>query len=333
MRQYILLTAIIIIITAAGGVLFFGAGKNSAIVTEPDETIIAYRIQGNDIHSVKFQKDKSENNISASITTLPSDRLHIAETRGLYRIGSVIVNVQHPGLYRIFSYDDRKSIQFIAYDKTKDHPDILMAALAHVVSHGTVDDGLPHKDLPKKASSGSLFLTCGYVSALAQTLLSELGIENRIVTTLTLDEAWNEYDNGHTMIELYDRKHQQWILYDLSSNAYFTQDGKRLSFLDFYRQTRQGHYEINKISNEKKYNITTKDGFNLAFYMDYISYNEQTLRRWYRKMMQSIGIRHNNLYVFKSTGDNDHDRKIELYAPDYYKVIDKENFLRQFYRK
>ena len=72
-----------------------------------------------------------------------------------------------------------------------------------------------------------LEVTCGTASRLAQELLIHAGILSRQVAIFTL-RRWNNYDNGHTMLEIWDKGSKKWLLWDFDLKCrYYMLDEER----------------------------------------------------------------------------------------------------------
>jgi hypothetical protein len=117
----------------------------------------------------------------------------------------------------------------------------------------------------------------------------------------------------------------------LSRNVYFKNNNKRLSFLNFFRNVQNGAYELYKLAHEKSYRFSAEDNFSFDFYAEYVHGNEKNLHRWYKRMLGAIGIRLDDVYYFKTKGNQEMDKRIESYSASY-KVIDAEVFKEKFYK-
>lgn len=95
----------------------------------------------------------------------------------------------------------------------------ILSALASQQVNGDRDDLVPIEELEAALASGErIEVRCGTVSVLAQRALNRAGIRNRLVTTQTR-EAYNDDDNGHTMIEV--RVNGRWWVYDVDNDRAF----------------------------------------------------------------------------------------------------------------
>jgi len=96
----------------------------------------------------------------------------------------------------------------------------LISALSWITIHGNEDNALSFDKKTYKALHSKLIVTCGYASLWGSEILRNKGIRNRIVSTLTLDE-WNLYDNGHTMLEVWEENLNKWVVYDIDNGKSF----------------------------------------------------------------------------------------------------------------
>jgi len=165
-------------------------------------------------------------------------------------------------------------------------------------------------------------------AVIALFVLKNLSIKSRIVTTLTLEEPWNSYDTGHTLVEVYKKDH--WQVYDLDNNVVFKRGERYLNFLEFVESVKNNDYTIEKIADDAEYAVggSVKDGYDYSFYFEAILSNEATLRDWYKKVIQVPLIGDDSLtyYFF----DEKNRSRVESYASNY-KFLASEEFMKRFY--
>lgn len=176
---------------------------------ETDVTITAYVIRNNSIRGIHPV------NVNGG-GRLPSN---LIINKGLYEIEGKIYDLSENGLYRFWSAaglcEQRIVLDEFIYDIEE-----LMSSICWIVCHGNSDDNKEHDLKVKKSLGDKLFLTCGASSLWIKRLLEEKHVKARVVTSLTEDE-WNTYDNGHTLLEVFDSHLQRWIVVDVDMHCYF----------------------------------------------------------------------------------------------------------------
>ena len=209
----------------------------------------------------------------------------------------------------------------------------LMAAIAHIHIHGWIDDGRSFSDLLKKAQQDRLILSCGSISQFTHQLLDGIGVRNRIVLGLTLDE-WNSYDNGHTMIEVWKTFNgiEQWVVFDIDHQAFFLDsDGSYLSFYGLSRAINQGiYYQIVRLAHEDMVDLSGQGNeFNWTLLFTERSFiDDMSLRQWYQRVLQVPLIKAGREWLFYH--DQERER-IESYS-SAFKYTPQEEWERMFYK-
>src|SRR3990167_1246368 len=249
--------------------------------------------------------------------TLPDD---LIIEPGIYKVYGNNYDLQKEGLYR-FLDPTKSNQQRIVY---KEDIDSLLSGISWISSHGIADKNKTKDELIKKALTDKLSINCGVI---ALFVLKNLSIKSRIVTTLTLEEPWNSYDTGHTLVEVYKKDH--WQVYDLDNNVVFKRGERYLNFLEFVESVKNNDYTIEKIADDAEYAVggSVKDGYDYSFYFEAILSNEATLRDWYKKVIQVPLIGDDSLtyYFF----DEKNRSRVESYASNY-KFLASEEFMKRF---
>jgi len=247
---------------------------------------------------------------------------------GKYVFNGNTYNLSEEGLYR-FVIPLEKNEQRIVFDGKNIYS--LMSAIAWIYSHGNSDNLKSFEEINSKALNSKIFGTCGAISIWIQGILESHNIKSRIVQTLTLDD-WNTYDNGHTMIEVYQTDLEKWVLYDLDSNFYFSQNGIPLSLIEFIDAVKNNNYEIHILASDTKLDVSqflAQNGYEYAFYAESIYANEETQKNWYKRIIQIPMIGENEFSYF--TTNNDDDRKrMEIYA-SHHRFLTSDEFYSKFY--
>ncbi len=247
---------------------------------------------------------------------------------GKYTFSGNAYPLLEEGLYR-FVIPFEKNEQRIVFDGKNINS--LLSSVAWIYSHGNSDNSKNFEEINTKALSSKIFGTCGAISIWIQGILESENINSRIVQTLTLDD-WNTYDNGHTMIEVYRNDLEKWVLYDLDNNAYFSKNGVPLSLIEFVDAVKNNNYEMNILSSDTTLdvsNFVSQNDYEFAFYAESVYANENTLKNWYKRVIQMPMIGENEISYF-TTSNNDERKRMEIYA-SHHKFLPYEEFYAKFY--
>ncbi len=288
------------------------------LVSAPDNNgkAIVYFLKGNNVETLAED--------SAKITANIPDRLIVPKGHYQFSDHGPRYSLNREGLYR-FVIPNQKNIQIIVFEKDID---ALLSSISWIVTHGVSDDNKNIDELTDKAMTSKLFITCGNISQWAQALLASQGIQSRIVGGITLDE-WNDYDNGHRMLEIHREDLGKWVLYDLDNNAYFIDptNKKPLNLIEFSSRIGERDYIIVTLSADTRVDISafqSANGYDYGFFAEAVNAKIET---WYARVMQVPLINDGNFYYFF---DLEHKEKLERYA-SYYKYIDKAEFMKKYY--
>lgn len=136
---------------------------------------------------------------------------------------------------------------------------------------------------------------CGPLAVAAIDRLHREGYAARLVVVLTL-ESWNGFNDGHTMVEVFDPAAMQWIVFDPSSDRLYPQ-----TVVSFVQQ--RAEYET--LSTDRIVAASFHDSANI--FSDFEAF--------YNRVGQVALIRaENGLLVF---GDEAVRQRAESYASDY----------------
>lgn len=218
--------------------------------------------------------------------------------------------------------------QVIVYKKDKM---MLFRGLAQIQIHGHRHDELSFQEIAEVAKKGHVSLTCGSISSFICKLFPSLGIQARMVLTLTMEE-WNGYDNGHTMTEYWDDELKRWVLLDIDGHCLFKIGDRFLNLFEFGTAINQGkNYEIVHLTKLGLYDYGDRldDGMDQTCAFDDIFHDETALRRWHKRVVQTFGISYNNKFVFYAD-DPEKISRIQSYSEDFYCLPEKE-WIKLFY--
>ena len=275
--------------------------------------------------------------LNTEIKTIIPDKLNLNSKQipdklvipsGTYIYYGNTYNLVDEGLYR-FILPLEKNEQRIVFDGKNINS--LMSAVAWIYSHGNSDNSKNIEELNFKALNSKIFGTCGTISIWIEDLLESNDIKSRVVQTLTLDD-WNTYDNGHTMIEVYHVDLQKWILYDLDNNAYFLKNGIPLSLIEFIDAVKHDNYQIYILATDTTLdvsNFVANNEFEYAFYAESVYANENTLKIWYKRVIQVPMISEDKFSYF-TTNNVEERKQMESYA-SHHKFLPIDEFQSKFY--
>ena len=275
--------------------------------------------------------------LNTKIKTIIPDKLNLNSKQipdklvipsGTYIYYGNTYNLVDEGLYR-FILPLEKNEQRIVFDGKNINS--LMSAVTWIYSHGNSDNSKNIEELNFKALNSKIFGTCGTISIWIEDLLESNDIKSRVVQTLTLDD-WNTYDNGHTMIEVYHVDLQKWILYDLDNNAYFLKNGIPLSLIEFIDVVKHDNYEIYLLATDTTLdvsNFVANNDYEYAFYAESVYANENTLKIWYKRVIQVPMISEDKFSYF-TTNNVEERKQMESYA-SRHKFLPIDEFQSKFY--
>lgn len=284
-----------------------------------DNTPIVFHLLYTDVNTVLNDESTINSKLLPNELIIPS---------GKYFFAGNTYDLSNEGLYR-FILPSQTNEQRIVFDKKNINS--LMSAVSWIYSHGNSDNPKNFEEINSKALNSKIFGTCGTISVWIQEILESQNIKSRIVQTLTLDN-WNTYDNGHTMIEVYRTDLKKWVLYDLDTNAYFSQNEIPLSLVEFVDTVKNNNYEINLLATDTTLDVSnflTKNNYDYAFYAESVYANENTQKNWYKRVIQipMIGI---NEFSYFTTDSNEERTRMENYA-SHHKFLSIDEFHSKFY--
>ncbi len=271
--------------------------------------LICYRAQKTSVEFLFAEKKGSD------ILSLPSE-LIIAP--GVYSWKGSAFSLMEEGVYR-FSQPEKENAQRIVF---KENVELLLSAIAWIVSHGCRDDKYSFKKLAKIAKKDKLYLTCERVCQWASYLLSQYHIKHRL---LYLEEKIfsSTYDGGHVMIEVYVPSYHQWILYDVDMGVFFSKNHKPLSLLSFLENCSKGEYDIEPMAKDSALDVSgfrSAKGFHYHFLMEAVVAD---LKKWYAKVGQvDIILENGKRYYLENACKFPHPNNV---------ILDRKRFVDKFY--
>ncbi len=245
---------------------------------------------------------------------------------GIYTFSGKNYSLLAEGLYRLV-VPGKINVQRVVY---RENLDAFLSAICWMVSHGNADDSILLPDLTDKAMHSKVLITCGTVSRWARELLLSIGVDSRIVSGITVKE-WNDFDNGHILLEVWRAKWRKWVVYDFDNNCYFLplHSDIPLSIVDLSTLVTEKKYRIRSLANDTRLDVS---GFRSANGYDYSFFSEginADIKSWYARvlMVPCIYDDKQRLFIFM---DEPSKKKVESYSPNY-KYMEKDKFMSKYY--
>lgn len=205
------------------------------------------------------------------------------------RMGDKVFMVEKEGLYRFFDLGGADLRQAYLYQG-----DLwaLLGNLSRMRVHGWRDMDAPSpQEKIERARRGRLSLTCGPTAQFVAEQARTLGVKCRFVHTLTLDE-WNDYDNGHSLLEVFDPAEKRWILYDSDLGCRLRHQGRWLDLGEACRLYREGRlpeavYPAGKCQMDPhaEQNLPNANAFYSSMF-EGIFVRDEARDAWFRRVMQ-----------------------------------------------
>ncbi|GEM_PF-3168308 len=198
----------------------------------------------------------------------------------------------------------------------------LFASLARLQVHGKEHQGTgKHCDRLAVLKRGRLSVNCGAWHGTVQTILEPLPIGLRRAEFLTLD-AWNDWDNGHILLEYWHPKEERWILVDLDTKSLFRDArGRYLDAWGLSEAVNEGaDYTIERLLTNT---TVVCSAAALEGRLGYATFNEEVfnsathLKRWLARVAQVPFIATRRV--------DEHDR---VHYQSYYPVVSDEQAAR-----
>lgn len=243
---------------------------------------------------------------------------------GTYSIDGEAYSFSENGVYRSFC-GQQGQIQRIVWngETSLKAIDDLMSSICWIMYHGRKDENLKNEELSTIATNRKINVSCGRGALWVKEVLEQLKVPSRVVTVLTMDE-WNDYDNGHTMIEVWCEDMHQWIVYDIDNNVTFGFQGERLNLLSLSSHIKTDDYVIYRLATDVGY---SGDDDDYTFWFEKILHDEMSLRDWYKRVIQVVLVGDDNVYYFSDIANRN---RVESYAGNY-KFMPYDKFMEKFY--
>lgn len=193
------------------------------------------------------------------------------------------------GIYRFFNTDSYELYQTYYFSSNFWY---LLGGLSQMHVHGWRDDIYSNKEKTEKARRGRLSTTCGPIANFINYQLNILGLKSRLVHVLTLEE-WDNFNNGHTLIEVFDTDEKRWLFYDSDIGCRLKYDGRWLNLGEaccLYRKGLEPEIDFPfgqcQIDPHADGVIPNKHLFYSLLGEGIFKGNIKTLHRWYKRILQ-----------------------------------------------
>lgn len=233
--------------------------------------------------------------------------------------------ISHSGLYRLIDFKNGGGRQFniLSGNVIND-----LISLMPCFDRGNRDDYLSYKQKTKKLFIDNLSLTCGPVSRFVKSWLEEFypNVEARIVHWFT-EKEMNEYDNGHTCLEVYIEKFKKWIVFDFNRACLYKQDKVYLSALECNSSMNEDLCYINHVVDPS---FNTK-GISYVFFEKFMK-AEDGKKTFLDRIFGVCIIEENERFYAVGRSNKDSDSIIRQHYNNI-KLMTQNEFEKKFYSK
>ena len=234
----------------------------------------------------------------------------------------------HDGLYRFITITRDVRNLIVARD---DPLRPVLQGLAGLQIHGYDDNRKSIEELERMLPTCSFVcITCGTIAALASRVLTGLGFRTRSVGALTMEaEAWNTYDNGHALFEVFWPSLGKWVLADMDMGYLFRLDGDYLDAGEVWRCLRdEDPIELEPLAEALTDPMFLNPaGFNWFLRFRWKWADEQGRMAWYRRILQAIGITKGDKRLYLGVAD----RVAAYTGADPSQILPYAEWRREFY--
>ena len=201
-----------------------------------------------------------------------------------------------------------------------------LISLMPCFERGNQDDCLSYEEKKRKLFVDNLILTCGPVSRFVKNWLNEFypKVNARIVHWFT-DKELNDYNNGHTCLEVYVEELKRWIVFDFNRACLYKQNEVYLSAFECNALMREDFRYINHGVDPS---FKTK-GIRYTFFEKFMKTEAGKKMYLERIFSNCIMEEHKNYYGVKN--QNKYVNKIVLKYYKNIKLMSYKEFEKKFY--
>jgi hypothetical protein len=233
--------------------------------------------------------NKSENRFFISTVSELGD-INILETHSNNIIDFNLLFQKSTEDKKITRFDRGQISEVYFYNPNQiEFPLNLIRLISLDIIHGTLDNSLNYSEQIKKIKHSNLSLTCGESIFFLKNVLNQFNIQSRIIFSFA-KVASSQYDNGHTMLEVFLPNLQRWVLVDFDSKTLFKLDGKYLSFFDLLNSGIDS-IKFYDLSKNKLLDYSSFDKYSIIW-----EYNNKNLLNWYKKVFNYFAIENDTIF-------------------------------------
>jgi hypothetical protein len=258
---------------------------------------IIYFISGNQLVHVAPQTGLSESVFSDIKKT------GLIVEKGSYRFGENIYRLENEGLYFFADPLKQNEMRIVLGNDVVENS----LLISNAIVRGNKDDEKKSSILTEQALHRFLILTCTYACFFVRELLSAKKFDSRVVMTLTT-EMENGYNDGHTLLEVYDDASKKHVLIDVDKKCFFeSHDGEKMDLLSFCSAINLGtEIKIRSAANFPKVDWSGfsayNNGYNFQFIEQMFGFDQQQQIELYKRICNLPVIREENKYFSVENG-------------------------------
>lgn len=209
--------------------------------------------------------------------------------------------------------------------------DLIQNALiiSSIIVRSNQDDSLPLDRLETLSTSRFVGLTCTKACKFVQYLLKKINVKSRVALTLTsLSE--NYYNDGHTLLEVYDDIQKKYFVVDIDKKCYFTHEkGNKLNAYELCKSVQEDC--VINIQSYHSHNMVDwlsfkSDDYSFQFLEQMFYSNKEQQLNLYKRICQVLVFSDGDNYFSSDTGlslDNNWKIKVQL--------LQESEFLKKYY--
>ena len=278
------------------------------------------------VYRVIYDSVYNVNVIDGNSSELPEEFI-IAPS--VYSVEGKSYDMYENGVYR-FITPSNEQIQRIVWNG--EDIDDLLSSLAWCQIHTNGVEGATPEEYDEQVKRDMIYCTCGYCSLWVRYECESVGVECRLVSSITLEER-NYYNDGHSLVEIkwdYDGDgEKEWACYDVDNNCRFELNGQRLNLNELVDCIKnKNDYSIIELAQDPRgIAMPSAAIFSFSFICEEVS-GISNLRKWYGRVMQVCLILDEDGYYYFA--DEEGRNRVESYYSQY-RYMEKENFVDKYY--
>ena len=240
--------------------------RNFNFIESDRNKLFAYRCYGHSvekIYPIKFNPAARKFNTE------------IIQNSGIYNVDGLTFDLSKDGLYRFYKLPQISEQRIICKNNFESASQIL----GYLFCYGNKDDRLSSEKMLKEVTNRTLSLGCKSQSEISQKILQELNVNSRIVACTSLEE-WNGQDDGHTLLEIMNKNHKNFV-YDPSFRRVFPNSSIVELCLKGVAQSKQKLLPGNLGNSGFKV-----ENYDYSFWVEQRLLSSELLEEWYDHVLQ-----------------------------------------------